>query len=186
MHSHLCACVEEKTSDRSENDSDNEEEGQDGLWCQDWSIRLMLVYRFFITHARVKDCLRRTAMPSVFVVGMRYLQADIAVSQIISLSRRSAAAARGVYRRVLAGLLLFCFLSPSDPASGFWNESVCSTCVCDMIANTSVDGLRQKKGCRFGEPRKIKTDVVYDVSFLKFRPPRSWIPFRHQNATGRG
>lgn len=82
MHSHLCACVEEKTSDRSENDSDDEEERQDGLWCQDWSIRLMLVYRFFITHARVKDCLRRTAMPSVFVVGMRYLHADIAVSQI--------------------------------------------------------------------------------------------------------
>lgn len=34
----LRACVQEQATDGGEDDADGEEEGEDGLWCEDWSV----------------------------------------------------------------------------------------------------------------------------------------------------
>ena len=70
----LSAGIQQQTTNRGEDNSDCEEEGEDGLRCEDWSAKSMVNKVSRANRSLYMVVFEGlTAMPLIFVVGKQYL-----------------------------------------------------------------------------------------------------------------
>lgn len=79
----LRARVQEQATYGREDDADGEEEGEDGLWCEDWSDAWSAL------SGRSAHSHRLTAMPSAAAVETQCLLVDAVISYMFRKLRRS-------------------------------------------------------------------------------------------------